>query len=157
MRVLGVDYPLYRLVLVACIAVAFCALGYWYRRSPAGARVQAMVANPVLAEALGMDTRRLASRAFVLGVVTAGLAGAALAPLVRIEPFMGMDYLLNSFFVLVVGGLGSLAGLLLGTGAIGGTQVVVASAFDQTSGYVAVLVVAIVFLWLRPHGILSRR
>lgn len=157
LRVLGVDYPLYRVVLMALVAASFVGLALWYRRSPAGARVQAMVGNPVLAQAVGIDTRRLGSLAFVVGVATAGLAGAALAPLGRIEPFMGMDYLLGSFFVLVVGGLGSLAGLFLGAGVVGGTQALVSSALDQTSGYVAVLLVSIAFLWLRPHGLLSRR
>ena len=49
-------------------------LWFWYRRSSAGVRVQAMVGNPVLAQAVGIDTRRLASRTFVVGVVLAGLA-----------------------------------------------------------------------------------
>lgn len=155
--VYGAAYPAYRLVLLALIAGGFVLLALWWRPSPSGARVQAMVANPVLAQALGMDTARLASRAFVLGVVSAGIAGAMLAPLVRIEPNMGLDYLLNSFFVLVVGGLGSLAGLAAGTGVIGGTQVLVAHALDQTWGYLAVLLVAIGFLWLRPDGLVARR
>jgi branched-chain amino acid transport system permease protein/urea transport system permease protein len=156
-RFLGADYPTYRLALMALIAVLLAALALWYRRSPAGARVQAMVSNPALAEALGMDTRAMARNAFVLGVVLAGMAGVLLAPLIRIEPYMGLDYLLGSFFVLVVGGLGSLSGLMAGTGLIGGTQVLVASAMDQTWGYLAVLLISIGFLWLRPHGLVGRR
>jgi branched-chain amino acid transport system permease protein/urea transport system permease protein len=69
---------------------------------------------------------------------------------------MGLDYLLSSFFVLVVGGLGSLGGLLAGAGVIGGTQVGVASLLDQTYGYLAVLGVAIFFLWRRPQGLVAR-
>ena len=155
--VFGAAYPTYRLVLIALIAVAFALLALWYRRSPSGARMQAMVANPVLAEALGMNTRRMATAAFVLGVVSAGIAGALLAPLVSIEPSMGLSYLLNSFFVLVVGGLGSLLGLAVGTGVIAGTQVTIANLYDQTYGYMAVLLVAIGFLWLRPDGLVARR
>ncbi len=155
--VLGVPYPAYRLLLLAVIVVAFIALALWWRRSSSGARVQAMVANPMLAEALGMNTRRMATRAFVIGVVCAGIAGALLAPIVRIEPNMGLDYLLNSFFVLVVGGLGSLAGLGAGTGVIGGTQMLVSNVLDQTWGYLAVLLVSIGFLWLRPDGLVARR
>lgn len=156
-RVLGADYPSYRLFLMALIAVLLAALVLWYRRSPAGARVRAMVANPGLAAALGLDVGAMARNAFVLGVVLAGLAGVLLAPLVRIEPNMGLDYLLGSFFVLVVGGLGSLGGLFAGTGVVGGTQVLVASLADQTWGYLAVLTLSIGFLWLRPHGLVGRR
>lgn len=156
-RVLGADYPTYRLFLMALIAMLLAALVLWYRRSPAGARVRAMVANPGLAAALGLDVGAMARNAFVLGVVLAGLAGVLLAPLVRIEPNMGLDYLLGSFFVLVVGGLGSLGGLFAGTGVVGGTQVLVASLADQTWGYLAVLTLSIGFLWLRPHGLVGRR
>jgi branched-chain amino acid transport system permease protein/urea transport system permease protein len=155
--VLGAAYPAYRLLLLGVVSAAFVALVLWWRRSPSGARVQAMVANPMLAEALGMDTRRMATGAFVIGVICAGVAGALLAPIVRIEPNMGLDYLLNSFFVLVVGGLGSLAGLGAGTGVIGGTQMLVSNALDQTWGYLAVLLVSIGFLWLRPDGLVARR
>ncbi|WP_432778922.1 hypothetical protein QZL74_31820 [Burkholderia gladioli pv. alliicola] len=75
----------------------------------------------------------------------------------RVEPYMGLDYLLNSFFVLVVGGLGSLLGLAVGTLVIGGTQVAVSSFIDQTSGYTAVLILSVYFLWSRPNGLVSRR
>jgi len=114
------------------------------------------VANPGLAEAMGLNTRRLAMWAFVAGSVCAGIAGALLAPLVRIEPAMGMDWLLASFFVLVVGGLGTLGGLLAGAALIGGTQVAVSSALDATWGTVAVLLLAILFLWRRPNGLVAR-
>ena len=74
-QVLGADYPTYRLALLASIVVALVALALWYRRSPAGARVQAMVANPGLAQALGLDTRAMARNTFVIGVASAGIAG----------------------------------------------------------------------------------
>lgn len=156
MAVFGTPYPAYRLALMGGVMLALLALALWYRRSPSGARVQAMVSNPALAEAVGIDTRRIAAFAFVIGVCCAGLAGALLAPLSRIEPGMGLDALLSSFFVLVVGGLGSLAGMLVGAGVIGGTQVVVSSLLDQTYGYLAVLLVAIGFLWRKPQGLVAR-
>ncbi|HET6598958.1 MAG TPA: branched-chain amino acid ABC transporter permease [Burkholderiaceae bacterium] len=157
LRLLGTEYPAYRLFLMVLAVGVMIALVLWYRRSNAGLRVRAMTGNPTLARALGIDTVRLASRAFVIGVVLAGLAGVLLAPLVRVEPAMGMDYLLDAFFVLVVGGLGSLAGLASGVGLIGGTQAVVSGLIDQTAGYAAVLVLSILFLWLRPHGLFGRR
>ena len=144
----GVQYPGYRLALIALAVVLMAALALWYRRSTMGLRVRAMTGNPVLAQALGIDTRRLASQAFVIGVVLAGAAGVLLAPLVRIEPGIGVDYLLDSFFVLVVGGLGTLGGFAGGVGVIGGTQSVVSSISGQTSGYAVVMVLSILFLWL---------
>ena len=153
----GVEYPAYRLVLLVFVVVLFAVLFLWYRRSNTGARIKAMVSNPPLAAAVGVDTARLARRTFVFGVATAGLAGALLAPLVRVEPYMGLDYLLSSFFILVVGGLGTLEGMLIGSAAINGTDTIVSAVFDKTAGYLAVLAVSILFLWLRPHGLWSRR
>lgn len=154
--VFGVAYPSYRLGLMAVVVFSLLALGLWFKRSSAGARVQAMVSNPALAESLGLDTRRLASVTFVIGVVCAGIAGALLAPLSRIEPGMGLDALLSSFFVLVVGGMGSLSGMWAGSSVIGGTQVAVGSLLDQTQGYVAMLLISIYFLWRRPQGLVAR-
>lgn len=153
----GVQYPGYRLALIALAVVLMIGLALWYRRSTMGLRVRAMTGNPVLAQALGIDTRRLASQTFVIGVVLAGAAGVLLAPLVRIEPGIGVDYLLDSFFVLVVGGLGTLGGFGGGVGVIGGTQSVVSSLSGQTSGYAVVLVLSILFLWLKPNGLFGRR
>jgi len=153
----GIEYPVYRLVLLGFVIVAFACLMLWYRRSNTGARIKAMVSNPALAAAVGINTVRLARWTFVFGVSTAGLAGALLAPLVRVEPYMGLDYLLSSFFILVVGGLGTLEGMLLGSAVISGTDTVMSAFFDKTAGYISVLSISIVFLWLRPHGLYSRQ
>lgn len=153
----ALQYPGYRLGLIAFSVVVIVLLFIWYRRSAVGLRVRAMVGNPVLAQALGIDTKRLASQAFVIGVVMAGLSGVLLAPLIRIEPNIGIDYLLDAFFVLVVGGLGTLGGLVGGVGVIGGTQSVMSSVSGQTSGYAVVLVLSMLFLWLRPNGLFARR
>ncbi|RYZ07871.1 MAG: branched-chain amino acid ABC transporter permease [Comamonadaceae bacterium] len=153
----GTQYPAYRLVLVVFAIVLLAGLAFWYRRSSAGLRVRAMTGNAVLAQALGIDTRRLASQAFVIGVSMAGAAGVLLAPLIRIEPGIGVDYLLDAFFVLVVGGLGTLGGLAGGVGVIGGSQALASSIGGQTTGYTVVLVLAILFLWLKPNGLFARR
>jgi branched-chain amino acid transport system permease protein/urea transport system permease protein len=87
----------------------------------------------------------------------AGAAGVLLAPLVRIEPGIGVDYLLDAFFVLVVGGLGTLGGLAGGVGVIGGSQALASSIGGQTTGYTVVLVLSILFLWLKPDGLFAHR
>ncbi len=156
-NLLGVDYPAYRLLLMALILVLFILLFAWYQRSNTGSRIKAMVQNPELAAAVGIDTARLSRSTFIFGVSTAGLAGVLLSPLVRVEPYMGLDYLLSSFFILVVGGLGTLEGLLIGSAVIGGTDTIISAMFDKTAGYMSVLVVSILFLWLRPDGIHARR
>ncbi|MGH7005576.1 MAG: ABC transporter permease subunit, partial [Alphaproteobacteria bacterium] len=113
-------------------------------------------ANPELAQAVGIRTNRLACNTFVAGCALAGLSGVMVAPLTPVHPFMGVDYILETFFVLVVGGLGSLAGLVAGAGIVGGVGSIVSAIVDRTAGYTTVLIIAILFLWLRPRGLLAR-
>ena len=155
LNILGADYPAYRLVVIIGIIVGFAALYWWNTRSKVATRIKAMVGNPDLAEAIGINTARLSAGAFIFGCCTAGLAGLILAPTIRIEPMMGLDYLIRSFFALVVGGLGSLEGLGIGAGIIAGTQSVLGAVANQTYGYLAVLTLSILFLWLKPDGIRS--
>jgi urea transport system permease protein len=126
-ELLGTEYPIYRLLLIAISLGVVGALIVWYGQSRTGSRIRAMVSNPVM-----------------------------IAPLVPVQPFMGLDYVLRAFFVLIVGGLGSVAGLLSGATAIGGVDSVISAATNAANGYFAVLVLAILFLWLRPRGIVAR-
>lgn len=152
----GVDFPTYRALLMAIAIVVVAALLVWYRRSAAGIRIQAMVANPDLARAVGIPARRLARSTFVVGTCLGGIAGVMVAPLVPVQPYMGLDYIINAFLALVVGGLGTIAGLLGGSAIIGGLQSGVSAIADRTYGYSVVLIVAILFLWLKPRGLFAR-
>ena len=152
----GTDYPAYRLLLMGVIVILTVGLMVWFHRSPAASRIKAMIGNPELAEAVGINTQRLSCVTFISGVCCAGLAGALLAPLYSVYPAMGLDFLLSSFFILVIGGVGSLWGLFAGAGIIGGLQSGVAVMADQMAGYFTVLIVAIVFLWRNPDGIFRR-
>jgi branched-chain amino acid transport system permease protein/urea transport system permease protein len=154
--VLGATYPRYRLVLIVIACAVLGALVFWYGRSRTGTRIKAMVGNPDLARALGIPVRRYASATFVVGTSLAGLAGVLIAPLAPVQPFMGLDHILMSFFVLVVGGLGSVGGLVTGATVIGGTNSIVSAASDSSGGYFSVLALSILFLWLRPRGIHAR-
>jgi branched-chain amino acid transport system permease protein/urea transport system permease protein len=155
-KLLGTEYPIYRLVLIAVSSTVVSVLVIWYGRSRTGSRIRAMVNNPELAQAQGISVRRLAAGTFVVGTCLAGLGGVMVAPLVPVQPFMGLDYVLRSFFVLIVGGLGSAPGLLSGAAVIGGFDSIVSAVTNAANGYFAVLVLAILFLWLRPRGIVAR-
>jgi branched-subunit amino acid ABC-type transport system permease component len=155
--ILGIRYPAYRLALMIIVVVLLGALFAWYRRSSTGARIKAMVSNPELAAAVGIDSARLARAAFVFGTSTAGLAGVLLAPLVRVEPYMSVEYLLHSFFALVVGGTGTIQGLLLGSTVIGGSNVIGSALVNNMGGYLTMLVISMLFLWLKQDGLYARR
>ncbi|MGF1770204.1 branched-chain amino acid ABC transporter permease [Enterovibrio makurazakiensis] len=157
LEIVGVDYPVYRLLLVVVIAVLMVCLYLWFRKSPASLKIRAMVDNPTLAQAVGINTKHVAFGTFLFGVSTAGLAGALIAPLVRVDPYMGLDYMLSSFFALVIGGLGSVEGVILGSSMISGFDQSLSSLFDKVVGYTGVLLLSIFFLWWKPNGIISQR
>ncbi len=153
----GIQYPAYRIVLIAVCLGILVGLVLWYGTSKTGLRIRAMVGNPELAQTQGLSVKRLAAATFTVGTCLAGLGGVMVAPLVSVNPYMGLDYVLRAFFVLVVGGLGSVFGLFFGATAIGGLDSLVSSASNATSGYLSVVIVAILFLWLRPRGIFASR
>jgi branched-chain amino acid transport system permease protein/urea transport system permease protein len=157
LRVLGADYPTYRLILIGVSVAILGGLVLWYGNSRAGTRIRAMAGNPELAQAYGIPVKRLAAGTFVVGSCLAGLGGVMTAPLVPVQPFMGLDYVLKTFFVLVVGGLGSVLGLASGAAVIGGLDSFVSAAIGGSYGYVSVLVIATLFLWLKPRGLFARR
>ena len=152
----GVEYPAYRLAAMGMIAALAGGAWLFFRHGRTARLATATSDNSDLAQAAGIDTGALARGVFTLGVAAAGLAGAMLAPLVQVEPRMGLSYLLDSFFVVIVGG-GAAFGPAMGAGIIGGAQSIVAHAANQTAGYFTVLLISILFLWLRPHGIASTR
>jgi branched-subunit amino acid ABC-type transport system permease component len=154
---LGLSYPAYRVYLVLSTWALVGALALWYFKSGAGTKLRAAVGNPALAQAVGIDVVRLRAVTFAFAMGLSGIAGALIAPLVKTDPSMGIDFLLPGFFTLIVGGLGTLAGLVTGSGVISGTRVLVSEILGTINGYVAVLILSILFLWWRPRGIFASR
>ena len=155
-NIVGADYPVYQLAVMLIAIALITALVAWFLTSATGRRIRAVVNNPELARTVGIPADKLARNTFVAGLSLGGIAGVLLAPIVAVHPGMGIDYVLKSFFVLVVGGLGNILGLVVGSGVIGGAEAVVSAAIDRTAGYSFVLVVALLFLWIKPRGLVNR-
>ena len=154
--IFGADYPVYQIAVMLVAVVLIATLVVWFRTSATGRRIRALVDNPDLATTVGIPAHRLARNTFVAGLCLGGIAGVLLAPIVAVHPGMGIDYVLKSFFVLVVGGLGNILGLVVGSGVIGGAEAVVSAAIDRTAGYTFVLIIALLFLSTKPGGLVSR-
>ena len=122
----------------------------------AGEPVDVAAYEARLAEAVGINTRQLARNTFVAGTAWAGIAGVMIAPLTPVEPFMGLTLIVNSFFALVVGGMGTVTGLFAGSGIIGGLESALSAAANPTTAYLAMLLLSILFLWQRPRGLFPR-
>ncbi|MGB8798159.1 MAG: branched-chain amino acid ABC transporter permease, partial [Candidatus Aquilonibacter sp.] len=115
-------YPTYKLFVIV-VSVIVCGLIWWFvERSMTGARIRAATENPVLVRALGINTRRLVTLTFGLGVAVAALAGVLAAPTTNVAPSMGDDIIIYTFAIVVIGGLGSITGSILMGFALGVLQ-----------------------------------
>lgn len=112
---LGVEYPSYRLFIIGLGLAIFAALAFLLGRTQIGAMIRAGVDNDAMAACLGINVERLFFIVFCVGCALAGLAGAVAAPLLSVTPDMGLQILIPTLIVIVIGGLGSLKGAIAGS------------------------------------------
>jgi branched-chain amino acid transport system permease protein/urea transport system permease protein len=148
-----VSYPIYRLLLIAITIAILAGLALWLYRTAPGLRLRAMLQDRETAAAYGINPDRAGLYAFVVGSALAGLAGALMSPLVTVGPDVGIIYLARAFMVVVVGGVGSLLGLIGGGVIIGGGDALAGYFLNPTIANAAVLVLAVIILRFRPGGL----
>ena len=155
--ILSTLYPGYRLFIMA-VAVPL-ALGTFllFYRTRLGLVARAVIANRPMAASLGLNTRRMDRMTFAFGAALAGLAGAVMAPLMSVDPQMGVGFLIPAFLSILVGGTGSLLGTVLGTTLIASAGTVVASVWTQIAAQLVVFGLAIVVIRLFPRGLTGGR
>ena len=155
-QILTVTYPSYRLFLIGLGLLIMIALWFTLARTQIGAMIRASVENEAMAGSMGIDVPRLFFLVFCLGCALAGLAGVAAAPVLSAEPGMGIEILIPTLIVVVIGGLGSLQGAVVGSLIVGWIETFGAVlAPDLASVLPFVLLAAI--LVLRPQGLLPAR
>lgn len=127
----GIDYPSYRLVIMA-ISTGLAVLTYSVLyATPLGLQIRGVIANRAMAGSLGINTRLMDRGTFAIGAALAGIAGAAMAPIMSVDPQMGVGFLIPAFLGVLVGGLNSLAGAILGSGVIGTATTISSSLMPQ--------------------------
>jgi branched-chain amino acid transport system permease protein len=153
----GVSVPLMYLVGFV-VALAVCAAVHLLvSRSAFGRRIRASAENPLDAAVVGVPVRRLYALTFMLAAGVSGLGGALLAMVFAFTPNSGVEYLLTGFTVVVLGGLGSVVGTLVGGLALGLVESLAAAFLGDGYRLFVGLVAFLVFLALRPQGMFGRR
>jgi len=151
--VLGVAYPAYRLLLIAAALVIVAVCVGVFRWTRFGLDLRAVIQNRDMAEALGIDTQRVYAIAFSAGAAIAAVAGVLIAPLTVVIAQMGVNYLARSFFVVIVGGVGSIGGVAAGSAVVGGVETILNYQIPVTVSQALVLALAIVIVRFRPRGL----
>jgi branched-chain amino acid transport system permease protein len=153
--VLGSDYPAYNLLVIAVGLVCAVLLWAFVYRTKFGVMLRATSQNRKMAVSLGINVRALYVLAFSVGCLMAGIAGAVIVPIQGAVLGMGVDALVLSFVVVVIGGLGSLEGALAGAFIVAVVRTLAISFFPELELAVLYLMAAAVLV-TRPAGLFSR-
>ncbi|TMJ34353.1 MAG: branched-chain amino acid ABC transporter permease [Alphaproteobacteria bacterium] len=154
-NVLGNQYPLYRLIAALVSLLVSVGVFATIAFTPVGLRIRAITDDAGMAQALGVNIKRLLTLVFGFAAGLAALAGALAAPIFAIHPEMGMNILIDSFLVVVLGGLGSLTGSAIGAFFVALTKSLGGGYFAEWSTAFLFLIVAAALI-VRPTGVFGR-
>jgi urea transport system permease protein len=152
---LGIEYSAYRLFIIALTVGVLLGVVLFFHKTEYGVQARAIMANKEMSRALGINTRRVNQLVFALGASLAALAGAILAPIYTAGPYMGLQWLVGAFFVVVIGGVSSILGPIGGATVMGGSRGAVEYFLNPVVTQVIVLVIAIIVVRLRPRGLFA--
>jgi urea transport system permease protein len=157
----GLVFPWSRIFIVVVALAALGGLWLLLQRSYSGLKVRAAMQNRAMASALGVSTRRIDAVTFALGTGLAGVAGCSLVLIGTVDPEVGKTYIVDSFMVVVLGGVGRLMGTVVAAFGLGLINKLLEPAIGGTAAAVyakvAVLLVVIWFLQWRPTGLFPQR
>ena len=158
----SVSIGLYSMSLPRIIAfLSACALifGVWIfmQKSTTGRAMRATAEKPEVAQMLGINTRVAFTVAFVLSVVLAGLAGLLLTPIYTIYPSVGSVLKTTALMIVVLGGMGSIPGALVGGVLVGIVEALVGTLISSNLGPAGIFVVFLIVLYLRPQGLFGKK
>ena len=155
--VLGVGLPAARVFLLLLTVVAVAGLAALLKFTALGRRVRATVQNRSLAECSGISTRSTDRTTFFIGSGLAGVAGVGLTQIGSVGPTLGTSYVIDAFLVVIVGGIGQVRGAVIAAFALGLLRATVEYSTSASISRVLVFVAIVVFLQLRPQGIVTVR
>jgi branched-chain amino acid transport system permease protein len=152
LRVLGATVPVYNLIVVAASLAIAVGIGWLLTRTAFGRIMRATADNREMAEALGVDMRRVYVRVFTLGTMLGTLGGALVIPATAAMSEMGIELIVEAFAVVVIGGLGSMRGAFVGALVVGVLRAVAISVLPEVEMLLIYVIVIAVLAW-RPRGL----
>lgn len=157
MSILGVNVPVYRVFIFIMVALLFLVTWLLMYRSSFGTRLRAIVQDRTIASCFGINSDRVFGLTFAYGAGLAGLAGALVAPMKSVSPEMGTGYVVDAFFVVVLGGAQSLVGTVASAFLLGEANGVIAFWQNDTIAKALVLLAIIAVIRFRPQGLFAVR
>ncbi|MBB5047970.1 branched-chain amino acid transport system permease protein [Rhodopseudomonas rhenobacensis] len=155
-EVMGVILPTYRMFLIGLGAAIVIAVALVVNKTRLGAMVRAAAFDRNMAASLGVPVERVFAGTFAFGVALAGLAGVLLAPIYSVFPTMGRDFIFLAFTVVIVGGMGSIAGAVVAGLVITQIQALSSLVVSPVWSDPIVFSIMVLVLVLRPQGLFGR-
>jgi len=151
----NLPFPYFRLFIIV-LALGLLFLTYWViYRTALGMHVRAVNQNRPMAEVLGIDTRRIDRFVFAFGSGLAGVAGTVLAPIKTVSPGMGFPYAVDSYMVIVLGGVGRLVGTVAGASVIGEAETILAFLYNNVIAKLLVFTLIVIVIRIFPQGLFT--
>jgi branched-chain amino acid transport system permease protein len=154
---LGMIYPNYRLLILGLGILVLIIIWFILHRTSAGATLRAASQDRQMSLALGVNVNWVYTYTFAAGVALAAVAGMLMSPIYFVYPTMGLDAILRAFIVVIVGGMGSIAGALVASILIGEVEALASLWISPTWAETLVFVVLIITLILRPSGLFGKK
>jgi urea transport system permease protein len=151
----GITITYNRLWIIVFTLLVFAALLAMLRFTRLGLEMRAVTQNRAMAAAMGIRTARIDALTFGLGSAIAGIAGVALSQIDNVSPNLGQGYIIDSFLVVVFGGVGNLWGTLVGAFTLGIANKFLEPFAGAVLGKIAILVLIILFIQKRPRGMFA--
>ena len=153
----GLILPYSRIFIIVLSLVCLVVIYWLLYRSNTGLKLRAVMQNREMAACMGISARKVDTLTFALGTALAGLAGCALSLIGTVDPEVGKTYIVDSFMVVVLGGVGKLLGTVLASLGVGMSNKILEPAIGGTAAAVyakvGILVLVILFLQLKPTGL----
>lgn len=150
----ALSYPVYDVILVAAAAVSGLALAWALHGTRQGKLLLAVIHDREMSAAMGINVNRVYLTTFTVGAAFAGLGGALTAPVVAVTPSIGVEVIVLSFAVVVIGGLGSLGGAVLGAILVGLVRSLTVRYWPEAELFTIYFVMALVLI-ARPRGLFA--
>lgn len=152
----GVTIPYYNIFIILFAAVILLITWIIFYKTPFGTKMRAVTSNRPMTECLGINAHAVDSLTFAFGVGLAGLAGAVLAPIRGVSPFMGASYITDSFINVCVGGLQSMIGTTLSSLLIGESTSILGGFWNEVDAKILVFLIVVVLIRFRPDGLFRK-
>ncbi len=152
----GVTIPYYNLLILLVAVLALLTTWLLIYKTTLGKQIRAITENRTMTGCLGINTQRIDTVTFSYGTALAGLAGAMLAPIRTVSPFMGVQYLTDAFLNVVIGGLDSLFGTAFSAGIIGESITILGGYWNDVGAKILVFFIIIILIRFKPEGLFAK-